>query len=663
MGTGPPGAGPSRIPSIRAVGTEESTPLRAAVAVLGPLELAVGGVAVPLPSRRERAVLAALAIRADRPVAREAVAEALWGAVLPEGWRQNLNVAVSRLRRRLENAAGDRARDLVETVPEGYRMRVGADELDAAVFERLVEQARRSVGAGQVNRADRDLDAAFSLWRGEPLIELAETAAGVAEISRLRELREVAVDLRHDVALHLGDHDLAISGLERVLEDDPLRERRWGQLMLALHRSGRQADALRAFQRARAALGELGLEPGPGLRQAEALVLGTAEAPAVHASWREPGPSGSTSLLPASRPPREPQWRSDWVARQLEVPLVGRRQELERLTGLWGAVDEHRAGGVALVEGDALVGKSRLVAEFVRHVGERGVWVGTARCSREGGLVGLAPASAAVGLLPPDLDISPGSPAAFDLGFEVAARVVQGAVHRPTVVVLDDAQWLDDQALHLFRELSDRPHPIKIPAAVLAVVVVRRGAAPSRVTADLLRILSRFADAAHVVVDPLAREEAEALLVERLGRHGPVPAGGVALALDAAAETPGHLVDLADDPGAREALTAGRVQVPTLVRAQVEERVADLAPEVAAVLGAAAVVGGAFTLAEAARGAALDVDATLDHLETATRARWLDEDPDAPGGYRFLVPLEHQALRERLSAGRRALVEERLAAR
>ena len=566
---------------------------------------------------------------------------------------------------------GPGARGLVVTVGDGYALGVAPEALDVHRFERGVEEGRRLLAAGSASPAEQTLAAALALWRAEPLPELVDSTVGQAERARLAGLQEGAVDAWSEAALAAGHHDAVIARLVPAVQADPHQERRWGQLMIALYRAGRQVDALRTYQRARSALLDLGLEPGPGLQRLEAAVVahddhlsfGSGSAGAAYEGTLMRGPPPGRSVRPA----RDPQWRVEWVARQLETPLFGRATELDRLLASWAAVVRDRTVGVVLVEGDTVVGKSRLVAEVVRRLGERGVWVATARCSREGGLADLGAASAAAGLLPGDVDFQRGSPAAHDLGFEVAARLVQAAVDRPSLVVLDDAQWLDDQAVHLFRELSDRPVPVLVPATALAIVVVRRGAAPARVLGELARILDRIPVSDHIVLGRLEPLPATDLLLHllpgSLGSGTAVRPDLLAKAVEVTAGTPGYLVDLTRDRRALERLLDGVIDVPPVVRAQVEARLDDLRAEVVAVLSAAAVAGATFTLADAARGSGLDPDCALDHLEVAAQSRFVVEDAGVPGTHRFPVPLEHQAVLQRMSRSRRALVEERLGVR
>ena len=213
----------------------------------GRSKLVVAGTSVELASRLERAILATLALRAGRSVAMDTIARSVWGETPPSTWRNSLHVRMSHLRRRLDEA-GARG-DLIRTAPDGYALALTPDEVDAERFEQLVSEGRRLLAAGDAGTASATLQEAFDLWRGEPLPEIAGTPSGAGEVTRLLELRELAFEEHHDAALALGQHQAVIGLIEAGLVDQPLRERRWAQLILALYRGwppGRCAPRLPA---------------------------------------------------------------------------------------------------------------------------------------------------------------------------------------------------------------------------------------------------------------------------------------------------------------------------------------------------------------------------------------------------------------------------------
>ena len=243
--------------------------------ILGPLEVSRSGRAVPLGGPRQRAVLALLLLEANRVVSMDRLAEDVWGGNPPEGWATTLQTYVFHLRRALEpdRAPGVTGSVLV-TRDRGYLLRVGREHLDAARFEDGFTAGRAALAAGRCDEAAETLRQALGLWRGPVLADLADYAFTRPEAARLEEVRLAALEARIDADLALGRHDALTAELERLVAEHPLRERLHGQLMLALYRCGRQADALAAYQRVRGLLaGELGIDAGEPLQRLHASVL------------------------------------------------------------------------------------------------------------------------------------------------------------------------------------------------------------------------------------------------------------------------------------------------------------------------------------------------------------------------------------------------------
>jgi YVTN family beta-propeller protein len=240
--------------------------------LLGPLELWANGRAAPLGGSRQRALLALLALRAGEVVARDRLIEALWGEAPPEGAAHRLDVQVSRLRASMRKAGADPA--LLETAGGGYRLRSNGWALDVHEAERLVEQGQRALAEGLVQEAAETLRAALDLWRGPMLLDLANDPASQTDARRLEELRVSALEDRIDAELALGRHLDLVPELHQLVAEHPLRERLRAQVMRALYRSGRQAEALEAYQAARRALvGELGIEPSEELSELQRAIL------------------------------------------------------------------------------------------------------------------------------------------------------------------------------------------------------------------------------------------------------------------------------------------------------------------------------------------------------------------------------------------------------
>jgi DNA-binding SARP family transcriptional activator len=232
-------------------------PAEIAFRLLGPLEVEVGGATLPLGGHKQRALLALLLIHAREVLPTDRLVDELWGERPPKTATTSLQNFVAQLRKVLP--AG-----LLVTRAPGYVLRASPDQVDAVRFEQLVRTARTQDAASRVEMLRQALD----LWRGSPLADFAFEQFAVGEIRRLTELRLDVIEERIDAELELGGGSALVSELERLVADQPLRERLRGQLMLALYRAGRQAEALQSYHDARHALvEELGVEPSPALQQ------------------------------------------------------------------------------------------------------------------------------------------------------------------------------------------------------------------------------------------------------------------------------------------------------------------------------------------------------------------------------------------------------------
>jgi YVTN family beta-propeller protein len=238
--------------------------------ILGPLQVLDGDADVPLGSPKERALLGVLLLHAGAVVSRERLIDALWGESPPPTAAKALNVHVSQLRKTLVR----NGHEPIRTRAPGYAIDVEAGELDATRFERHAADARTRVAVGDVASASRLFGAALALWRGPALDGVELESQARHEAARLDDLRLGAQMDRIDCELALGSHDQLIPELEALVDEHPLRERLRGQLILALYRAGRQADALQCYRDTRESLvGELGIEPSPALQRLEKAIL------------------------------------------------------------------------------------------------------------------------------------------------------------------------------------------------------------------------------------------------------------------------------------------------------------------------------------------------------------------------------------------------------
>jgi DNA-binding SARP family transcriptional activator len=250
--------------------------------LLGPLEVRENGRAIEIGAAKQRALLAVLLLNANRVVSSDRLIEALWGERPPGTATKALQVYVSQLRKAI-------GRDRIRTRSPGYELRVEPGELDLHRFEEHV--------------AGGEFDQALARWNGSPLADFAYEPFAQAEIARLEELRMACIEERVEAELAAGRHAALVGELEALVSQHPLRENLRAQLMLALYRSGRQADALDAYQSGRKILAdELGLEPGEGLKELQRRILAQDRTLALQPEDAPPAPPAvETSTAPPSR--------------------------------------------------------------------------------------------------------------------------------------------------------------------------------------------------------------------------------------------------------------------------------------------------------------------------------------------------------------------------
>ncbi len=326
---------------------------RLEIRVLGPLQVLRDGHAVDLGPPRQRALLAVLVLSANEVVSGERLIDELWGERPPASAPNMIQVYVSRLRKAL-------GPERLVTEKPGYVLRVDEGQLDAMRFAELVDQADLLMSAGAASTARELLDEALGLSRGPPLADFSYESFAQGALARLENARLETLELRGDADLALGRHARLVGELEQQIADHPFRERLRGQLMLALYRSGRQAEALEAYRAARTTLvEELGIEPGPALQALEQAIL-----------------AQDVELLGTTATPSPHDRGADSVARTGNLApeltsLIGRDPDVERIAGL---VAEHP---LTAVVGPGGVGKTRVAQRVARIVADsfaHGVW-------------------------------------------------------------------------------------------------------------------------------------------------------------------------------------------------------------------------------------------------------------------------------------------------
>jgi DNA-binding SARP family transcriptional activator len=419
--------------------------------------------------------MAILTLHAREVVSRDRLIDELWGEKPPPTAVHAIQEAISRLRQRLGVAS-----ERLETRSPGYLLRLDDVEIDARRCERLWSEGRATLAAGEPERAERLLGEALGLWRGPPLVDFIYAPFAQVAVAGLEDLRLECREDLIDAELALGRHAEVVPDLESLIAEQPLRERPRGQLMLALYRCGRQADALSAYQQIRAVLQEdLGLEPGHELRELQARILAqepTLMAPAPDTAT--PGQDQPTDTLPAGFPPLAVTPRTS------EGSFVGRQECLDQLRSRW---EQSKSGttNVVVLVGVAGVGKTRLAARFAEEVHADGGIALYGRADEES----LLPYQPVAELLERLLthagehfragaqhEVETLSPAFPNLSrfarssaanvdkdtmrhqvFEAVVSVTaRAAAQTPLLLVLDDLQWADRPTLLLLQHLMRR---------------------------------------------------------------------------------------------------------------------------------------------------------------------------------------------------------------
>ena len=469
-------------------------------AILGPLQILDGQRSLDVPGRRQRVLLAALLLRAGTPVPPGPLAEMVWDGNPPPGADVTLRAHVKRLRITLGPRAGAR----LVTRPGGYLLEAGEDEADVLRFRSLCRSGSAALRNNAWGRAHTLLVEAAELWRGEFLADIRSDSLRRDEGLDLEALRLDAEEWRIDAALHLGRHAEVVSALQSLTRQYPLREAFRGQLMLALYRSGRPAEALAAYQDAREALVvELGVEPGPGLRELQQTILSSA--PALVPRPAESSEGGLQHRTPRDLPPAV-------------RGFTGRDAELETLTRILADADLGAAGTVVIsaIGGAGGVGKTALALHWAHQVagrfGDGQLYVNLRGFASDG--VPVTPAEAirtfldALGV--PAERIPPAPDAQAALYRSLLAE-------RKLLIVLDNAR--DEQQV--------RPLLPASPGSL--VLVTSRNQLAGLAAADAARLVS---------LDVLPHPEAVQLLATRLG---PDRAAAEPAALNEIASLCGHL--------------------------------------------------------------------------------------------------------------------------
>lgn len=442
---------------------------------LGPLEISDGTENRRVGAAKQRALLAALVVRAGTPVSVDSLIEEIWGGSPPDSAVNLVQGYVASVRR----ALGDSEGELLRTQAPGYQLVLPPDELDVRRFESHTEQGQRALTDGDSQRAAYLLAEALELWRGQPFADVTPTAAVEAEANRLEQLRMAAVEARIEADLNLGRHAELVPELHTLTRSYPLRERFWAQLMLALYRSGRQAEALDAYQRLYRLLdNELGVEPSRLVRELHQQIL--VNDPALDSSSLSADGGGTAT------------------PRQLPAGIggfIGRTDQLAQLDAL--LLDSPvPAVVVSAITGTAGIGKTALAVHWAHRAADRfpdGQLYANLRGFDPAG-VPVQPAEVVRGFL----DALGVPPERIPVQLEDQAALYRSLLADTRVLVLlDNARD------------ADQVRPLLPGSPGCLVLITSRNPLESLIAAEAAR---------PVPIDLLSAEEANALLAARLGK-------------------------------------------------------------------------------------------------------------------------------------------------
>ncbi|MGV0850838.1 BTAD domain-containing putative transcriptional regulator [Mycolicibacterium phlei] len=619
--------------------------------LLGPLQVArADATPVDIGPHKQRVVLAALLLAQGWVVSVDRLIDAVWGDDVPASATASLQAYISNLRRALRAASGEaQMASPIVRQPPGYYLDVDADSVDVTAFAAHCARAAAAVEAERWDDGLAAAEEALSLVRGPLLEDLPDADWAREEAARIAAMHTECVADKVIALLALGRVSAALAEATRLRALDPLADRGCRLQMLALYRAGRTAEALETYTRhARLIDDELGLEPGPELRELQTAIL--RQAPELAAWPRSPewtgaapisGPVADALVAPAAEPVGH------------RAPLVGRDREL----AVAGEALTRTVGGATrwmVLSGPPGIGKTRLAEEISQQAAAAGgdvVWVS---CPDEGATPPWWPMRQLVRALGGDADEVLEVPANADpdtarfLVYERIQSLLESA-RRLLAVVVDDVQWSDSTSAsclaYIAGALRDRP--------VLVLVTVRDGDHRVEV-ARLLSTIARGKDNRHIEVSALSSDEVAVLASEIADE--PVTAAEAAELADRTGGNPFFVSEYARLPRGERAAS----EIPRAVRAVLDRRLAALDPVVIQVLRTAAVIGDVIDAAAVpllAKTTGLDLDTLADHLDAAADERIIVT--GHAGGYEFA----HGLLREQLLTGMPALRRQRLHAR
>lgn len=646
--------------------------------VLGPLEaIDDAGGQIAVRGARRRALLIRLLVATNQVVSSDGLVEDVWDGIPPAGAIGTLQSHVSLLRR----LVGDRLR----SQPPGYILEVASDEVDVLRFETDAGKGRNLLSRGMIDGAILEFDRALKLWRGPALHDVEDMEFARREVTRLEQLRIDTVESQIEALLRIDNNHRAVAIAEEAVDHYPLRELLWSQLMIGLARQGRQADALRAYQRLRSHLGVLGIEPSVGVKEVEESIL--LQQPLVLPTTEQSGSSlilepiaPSTVGITSSRQAGGPRFTladlkegPALISGQLAglpriANFVGRERERRTIEWVGETVLGDRVARAVFIAGTPGMGKTQLALAGVDTLVKQGYVAVTADCRSRpvthcfgqvaaqlrsfpelADLVGpLADRLAALGLPVDRSEVEPVISAATIDIFGALVRTVTR--HRPLLVRLENCQSADTETVEVLRGLlTDREH---LPLVLLGEVDLDR-LGPSR---PLVRLLYEFRPQRldqWLQLGGLSEDDA----MELLGDGADEAAGRCVRQL--VTETGGHPMLLREGV-LRVALPSESRRVAAESAGQLFERwSARLGPVGRNILGAASLIGLQFDMAVLIEVGRRPEDETLELLEKATLIGLLSD--LGRGRYTFNNEATRNAFTVMLSQTRRGIFHRRIA--
>jgi DNA-binding SARP family transcriptional activator len=607
--------------------------------MLGPLEILRRGTVIEAGGRKPRALLARLLLDANRTVSVDALVDSLWGDRPPSTALKMVHIYVSQLRKVLPSG-------VLQTRAPGYLLDVAPEAIDVLRFNRLRAEGRAALADGDPATAAERMRAALLLWRGPALAEFSEPFAAVAA-AHLEELRLATLEERIDADLALGHQRDVVGELQVLVSEHRHRERPRCQLMLALYRAGRHAEALATYDDYRRALGdELGIEPSAALSELQYLILNQ---------------DASLDVEPPGERPRRPR-----IAAAAPDGIVGRANEVERLERAFDAAAAGR-GTTALIAGPAGIGKSRLARELADRARRAGAIVLTGRCIDLVGaslpylplvealrplrgapeLEGVSELSRLIpgtGCSGPGCDRRAGD-SQLQLFDEVLAVLDRLSATAPVVLVLEDMHWADGSTLDLLAYLA---HAVR-DRRVLIVATWRREAMQSD---DAVARLRRTGPVGFVELGPFSRQELHLLLAH--SAETPVSAELIEAVCARAEGNPFFAEELL------AAALRGEDSLPRVLQDVLMADLGRLGPASMAVVRVVAAAGRAVPHRLLSAAVSLPEPEILEALRHAVDDAVLIPD-QATGTYRFRHALIAEAAYATLLPGEREAVHERIA--